>query len=213
MPYTSTTSCPGHLVGRILGKGKAHLTKLETDYEVKVTLLKERSSFQTFQVEGEMNNVRTAIMDINNRVSGLQEWQARRKHNREINHIKNKKTNENADVGSKNVEVVSKKSVFDAFNEIDDETVVDIGNVESVIEDQKAEAERLQKQKERETRRAKKRGIKVDASEVLYIKGRTGDLKRENWLRRQEREKMQNYAQNSNEFVPQELPDTASWWN
>lgn len=215
MSFTATTSCPGYLVGRILGKGKVHLGKVETDYEVEVTLPKERSAFQTFQVKGEMNNVRTAIMDINDRVAKLQEWQARRKHYRELNHIKNK-SQKNSNGNTENAEVVSTKSVFDAFNEVNGDIVVESENVEKVIENNKNELERIRKQEEREAKRAKKRGIKVDPNEVLYIKGRTGELKRENWLRRQAREQdhiNQYRVESAENYVPQELPETASWWN
>ena len=201
MPFSDKVECPRELVGKAVF-GAKHAIRLgdEEEFRVKISVPKgQNTQFLSVNVSGQVNDVRRACSKIQSRIDGIQarneEFRAKRNHWRQ----KQKQNNIMFQKVEVPVEtVVSKVSAFGGLAQLDQfDEADDLGALaeQARVRDEKAkqDAERKAEEdridrlaKEKEDRRAKKRGIKLDATQ-FFNDGVIKTMKKENWQRKQNR--------------------------
>jgi hypothetical protein len=203
MSFTDKVECPRELVGKAVF-GAKHAIRLgdEEEFNVTISVPKgQNTQYLTVSVSGQVNDVRRACSKIKSRINKIQarneEFRAKRNHWRQKQ--KQKQNNTMFQKAETPVEKVAPKvSAFgglahlEQFDEADDlgalaeQTRARKDKAKQDAE-RKAEENRIARlAKEKEDRRAKKRGIKLDVTE-FFNDGVIKSMKKENWNQWQKR--------------------------
>ena len=201
MPFTDKVECPRELVGNAVF-GAKHATRLgdEEEFHVKIFVPKgQNTQFLTVNVSGQVNDVRRACSKIKSRIDGIQarneEFRAKRNHWRQKqkqNNIMLHKVEAPVEKVASTVSAFGGLAQLEQFDEADDlgalaEQARARDEKAKQDAERKAEEDRIARlAKEKEDRRAKKRGIKLDATE-FFNDGVIKSMKKDNWQRKQNR--------------------------